>query len=169
MGWSDAHLVACARYFGFRSNSNMTTLRSRLIRLAAARPALRPHLLPLLRRAGYSYPVEDLYLVLVEKPRGTIVNVDFFKALRSIYVDAITDDGTSHPVAPEFVNAYYGMPLAHAEEMMGVRKEVVVWLRVARGTRQAVVSAIRKMFKRKFEEISTLATFRQPVNRRPPL
>jgi hypothetical protein len=43
----------------------MTTLRSRLIRLAAARPALRPHLLPLLKRSSEVSYLGDVYRVTV--------------------------------------------------------------------------------------------------------
>jgi hypothetical protein len=141
----------------------MKDLRAQIIRLAYQKTALRPHLLPLLRVAGSSYALEDLYVALVEKGNKPF-NIDTIKKISSMFVPTRSLEGDEINVALEVVNAYYGPPLTYGEEKMGARREVVVYLKIPQGTWATARALLTRALKDQFQSVKVLDAFRQPVN-----
>lgn len=155
----------------------MTTLRSDLIRLAAASPRVRPSILALLtettdkeaskmlprvtgKTAGFSYAEEPLYLLFVEKT-GKPFNIDTLSAIRNVWLPVKSNDGEAD-VAPNVRDVKYGPINTRAGEMQGLHKEVVVTLSVPKGEGDKFFLAIQRTVGRNFLSVEKLGMPRKP-------
>lgn len=137
----------------------MDSLRSKVIHLAYTQPELRPHLLPILKKAGWSYAVETVYLSLIPR-RTTPFNIDTIRAIHHIQLDIKSDDGEGS-VAPSVTNTETSPGhFTYAQEKAGMKNETVVTLSVPKGYALHYIVAIQKALPQ--FKVARLPAYHQP-------
>lgn len=115
-------------------------LRSGLIRLAHARPELRPHLLPILKDAGALVPMQTVYLSVVPRRGNTPFNSDHLFGLERIFLPVKGVPG-GVKVVPLDSQRSPGR-FTWAEEKAGARNETVVTVQVPKAAVPQALKAI---------------------------